>query len=99
MAIYNTATKDIILESAKERCNRITYNQLQSIHRIALSNMKDEHHYPYAIYDELYRFHRKEAINFLMTGVTEDFFEGSLDRNHILKLVTSFYCPLGANDE
>ena len=52
MAIYNTATKDIILESAKERCNRITYNQLQSIHRIALSNMKDEHHYPYAIYDD-----------------------------------------------
>lgn len=99
MAIYNAVLKDIILESAKERRNRITYNQLQSIYRIALSNMKDEHHFPYAIYDELYRFHRKEAINFLMTGVTEDFFEGKLERDQILKLVKSFYCPLGANDD
>lgn len=71
----------------------MTSRQLHSIYRIALSNTKQADQFAFAFYDELYKFDRKQAINFLLTGVGDDFFDGKLSREAIISLVGKFYHP------
>jgi hypothetical protein len=87
--VYNEVLQDIDLP--EEYPQRMTLNQLQQLVRqanveYALNPEKD---YSYHIYDKLFTFNRKEAVNFLMVGVGDVFFEAP--KALVLSLVGRYY--------
>lgn len=88
-ATYNPEIQDI--ELTPKHSSILTLNQLQSIVRQANVEygLKPTTPFSYHLFEGLYRFNRKEAINFLMVGVGDVFFEAP--RDLILSLVGRYF--------
>ncbi len=88
-ATYNPIINDIELIEDYE--GLMTLAQLQQIVRQANVEyaLKPNKHYSYHLFDILYQFNRKEAINFLMVGVGEIFFEAP--KELVLSLVGKYF--------
>ena len=88
-AKYNTLTKDI--ELGVDHTPVMTLRQLH--HLVRLANVEyglaPSKGFSFHLFDLLYRFNRKEAINFLMVGVGEEFFE--CPKDVILSLVGRYF--------
>jgi hypothetical protein len=68
----------------------MTLTQLQSLVRIATVNAQLENKaFPFALYEELYNFNRKEALKFLMQ-IDYEFFEEE-DRDKTISSIGKYY--------
>jgi hypothetical protein len=88
-ATYNNETKEIYL--AADHNSIMTLSQLQSLVRQATveHSLAPSKPFNYHLYENLYQFSRKEAINFLMVGVGDIFFEAP--RELVLSLVGKYF--------
>jgi hypothetical protein len=88
-AVYNPTIQDI--ELTPQHTAIMTVTQLQSL--VRQSNveygLRPEKSFPYHLFEVLYSFNRKEAINFLMVGVGEMFFDAPKDV--VLSLVGKYF--------
>jgi hypothetical protein len=74
-ATYNPMTNDIELSDNHRQV--MSFNQLQQLVRQANveSGIYPQKSFAFHLFECLYQFNRKEAINFLMVGVGEMFFD------------------------
>ena len=90
---YVSANRELVEEGDCDYRVRLSLNQL--LHIVKLATVEAQlsgKPFVFAIYDELFKFNRKESINFLMTGVGDDFFSLMDDyRGAILSLVGKFF--------
>ena len=74
-ATYNHNTQEIVLSDSHQSV--MSFNQLQQLVRQANveSGINPNKNFSFHLFECLYRFNRKEAINFLMVGVGDVFFD------------------------
>ena len=88
-AKFNPIENDI--ELSDNHYPKITMNQLHTL--VRLSNVEYSLHpdksFSYHLFDSLFNFNQKEAIEFLMTGCSDVFFEAP--KEVVLSLVGRYY--------
>ena len=74
-AMYNHNTQEIDLSDTHQQV--MSFNQLQQLVRQANveSGLYPQKSFAFDLFECLYQFNRKEAINFLMVGVGDIFFD------------------------
>lgn len=90
---YVSAKRELVEEGDWDYKVRLSLSQLMHIVKLATVEAQlSGKPFVFAIYDELFKFNRKESINFLMIGVCDDFFNlTDGDRGTVLSLVGKFY--------
>ena len=88
-AVYNPIIQDI--ELTPQHTAIMTVTQLQSL--VRQSNveygLRPDKSFSYHLFEALYAFNRKEAINFLMVGVGDIFFDAP--KELVLSLVGKYF--------
>jgi hypothetical protein len=88
-AVYNPTIQDI--ELTAQHTAIMTVTQLQSL--VRQSNvehgLRPDKSFSYHLFECLYAFNRKEAINFLMVGVGDMFFDAP--KELVLSLVGKYF--------
>lgn len=88
-AVYNPTTLDIELTDSHKQL--MTFTQLQQLVRQANVEwgLLPSKSFAFHLFEKIYQFNRKEAINFLMVGVGDIFFDAP--RELALSLVGKYF--------
>ena len=87
---YDSKRQVFLVADEDSKKTKMTFSQLQQIVRLAtVEAVCGKVTFPFALYDCLYRWDRKQAIAFLATGVSDEFF--AANREKALQLVGGFY--------
>jgi hypothetical protein len=88
-AVYNPQIADITLSGSHKAI--MTFNQLQQLVRQANveHGIYSQKGFAFHLFEELYRFNRREAVNFLMVGVGDIFFDAP--KEVVLSLVGRYF--------
>lgn len=88
-AVYNPQMAEIVLSGSHKAI--MTFNQLQQLVRQANveHGMNRQKNFAFHLFEMLYQFNRREAVNFLMVGVGDIFFDAP--KEVVLSLVGKYF--------
>ena len=93
--IYHKIRKELVAETIRDReQNKVAPSKLKQLYRTAVANsVVTNRPLAYCLFSEMVRFNSILAVEFLSTGIGNDFFNGCLSNHQVFQLVFKFYHP------